>query len=54
MDRIIPDSANVPDETGDGREIRRGAPLDDAIEPSEPLPGTTPTEDIVSQGRDED
>jgi hypothetical protein len=32
----------------------RGSPLDDPVVPHEPLPGTPPSEDIVSQGRDED
>jgi prevent-host-death family protein len=52
--RIIPISADPLDEMYARGEIVRGTPLDDPIIPCEPLPGTPPSEDIVSQGRDED
>ena len=52
--RIIPIPADALDEMYARGEIVRGAPLADAIVPYEPLPGTPPSEDVVSQGRDED
>jgi prevent-host-death family protein len=52
--RIIPIPADPLDDMYARGEIVRGTPLDDAIAPYEPLPGTPPSEDIVSQGRDED
>ena len=35
-------------------EIVRGAPRTHPTVPHEPLPGTPPSEEIVSEGRDED
>ena len=52
--RIIPIPADALDEMYARGEIVRGAPLDDPIIPYEPLPGTPPSENIVSEGRDED
>jgi prevent-host-death family protein len=52
--RIIPIPADALDEMYTRGEIVRGTPLDDAIVPHDPLPGTPSSEDIVSQGRDED
>ena len=51
--RIIPIPADALDEMYARGEIVRGTPLADAIVPYEPLPGTPPSEGIISQGRDE-
>ena len=51
--RIIPIPADALDEMYARGEVVRGVPLDDAVVPYEPLPGTPPSEDIVSEGRDE-
>ena len=52
--RIIPIPGDALDEMYARGEIVRGAPLADAVVPYEPLPGAPPSEDIISQGRDED
>jgi prevent-host-death family protein len=52
--RIIPIPADALDEMYARGEIVRGTPLTDAVIPYEPLPGTSPSEDIISHGRDED
>jgi prevent-host-death family protein len=52
--RIIPVPAGAVDEMVLRGEILRGTPLADPVVPHEPLPGTPSSEDVVSQGRDED
>ena len=52
--RIIPMPADLVDEMYARGEIVRGTPLDDPVVPHEPLPDTPASEDVISQGRDED
>ena len=52
--RIIPIPADPVDEMYARGEIVRGTPLERPITPHRPRPGTPPSEEIISAGREHD
>jgi prevent-host-death family protein len=51
--RIVPIQADAVQEMYARGEIVRGTPLEGSLIPHPPLPGTPPSEDVVSEGRED-